>query len=104
MRKLVEAVVARLRAFLDQRDDLALVVRCPETETALILKLLEGLQDSATSELFWIFAEPFTTPAAYLAALTRTLATRHEAVRAGQAKAGMTPWPIFPPALEDEKL
>jgi len=99
MRKLLERINQRLQGFIAQRDDLALVLRCGSAESAVVIKIVEGIQDSATSELVWVFADDFTTADAYAAAVVKNFATKHELVRLMQGKEGMPVWPSLPPAL-----
>jgi len=104
MQKLLEALTARLSAFVDQRDDLALVVRCTDAQTVLVLKALEGIDDASTSEMFWIFSEEFQDANSYVAAVVEAFAAKHLAVRLGMEREGMEPWPPVPPVVLDETL
>jgi tetratricopeptide (TPR) repeat protein len=104
MRKVFERVTERLRAFLAQRDDLALVVRCTAADGMAILQLLQTLEEESTSEMFWMFPEAFTTPAAYTSAVVAAFASKHGLVRLLQEKEGTSPWPTLPASVQDENL
>jgi len=93
MRRALERVTQRLQEFIAQRDDLALVLGAPQAESALVLKILEMLQDASSSEVFWVFTDAFTGPEAYAAAIIDSFAVRQEAVRLLQIKDGIQPWP-----------
>ena len=96
IRALLEELGGQLKAFVGQREDLALVLESRSTETLPILTVIEGLEADADGELFWIHCEPFGAAADYAAALVRTFAAKHQAVRLMQEKAGMAPWPSIP--------
>jgi hypothetical protein len=102
--KLFERMTERLKAFIAQRDDLALIIRSPEAESAVMLKSLQELQDSSSSEMFWIFAEEFSGPRGYVRRVVDTFAATHEAVRLSQEKDGGPAWPKLPQGLRDETV
>jgi hypothetical protein len=104
MRKVFDQLQARLQAFIAQRDDLALVVRCATSANALILKVLEGLQESSSSEIFWVFPEEFSTAITYVSAVVQSFAAQHELIRLSLEKEGMKPWPLLPANVRNEKL
>src|SRR5262245_10727883 len=104
MRKLIEGAAGRFRAFLAQRDDLALVVRSPGAESVALLQILETLEEEATWALFWKFPESFGDAEGYVSALAASFAARHELVRLLQAQAGVEVWPVLPAAVRDEGL
>ncbi len=103
MRTLVNQITERLRSFIAQRDDLALVVRSPATDAPPLLKILEGLEETSPSDFFWTFSDDFTTPEAYASAVVAAFASKHEAVRLAMEKEGMTPWPLIPPQVLSEQ-
>jgi hypothetical protein len=102
--KLFERMTERLKAFIAQRDDVALVIRCREAEGAVMLKTLEELQDGASSEMFWIFAEEFSSAGEYVRAVVGHFAATHEAVRLSQEKEGEPAWPALPKVVRDETV
>ena len=102
MRKVFEKVVERLRGFLGQRDELALVIRCREAHATLLLQVVEMLEEEGTSQLFWKFPEPFASPEAYAKAVVNSFTAQQELVRQLMEKEGMAPWPPLPAALRDE--
>jgi tetratricopeptide (TPR) repeat protein len=104
MRKLVQAISARLASFVDQRDDVALVIRCTDADAITVLKCLESNDETSASELYWIHAEPFTSAEQYARDVVRSFAAKHEAVSAAMSHKGMQPWPQIPAQLYDESL
>ena len=102
MQKLLDGITARLKAFVEQRDDIALVVRCRDEECPVLLKSLEGIDEGAVSEMFWIVSEPFTDPASWVSGAVSAFAVKHGAVRMAMGKEGFAPWPELPEPLLDE--
>ncbi|MGO9109815.1 MAG: tetratricopeptide repeat protein [Thermoguttaceae bacterium] len=102
MRKLIESATRRLRAFVSQRDDFALVVSTPEVEATSVLAICEELSETSTAEFFWIFPDPFSGPEVYASAIVKGFAAKHELVKLLQEKEGSAPWPPIPPAILDE--
>jgi tetratricopeptide (TPR) repeat protein len=100
VRKLLEGVAKRLKAFLAQRDDLALVVRTPDGESVAILEILGTIEDESTSLLFWKFSEPFGDAEGYAATVVESFAAKHNLVRLLQEKEGMKVWPALPAAIQ----
>ena len=106
MQKLFDALTARLRAHVGQRDDVALAVRCGDAEAAAVLKALEAIDDASTAEVFWIASDEYVDAPTYASALVDAFAVKHAAVRLamlrGEGPAGVRPWPPLPDALLDE--
>lgn len=102
MQKLLDGIAARLKAFVDQRDQIALVVRCRDEEGPVILKTFEGLDEGAESEMFWLVSEPFTDAAVWVSAVVNDFAVKHGSVRMSMGKEGFAPWPALPETLLDD--
>jgi tetratricopeptide (TPR) repeat protein len=103
MQKLLKEISDRLRAFVDQRDDVGLVLVSPAAEAAPLLKILEGLEDASASDLYWSFTDNFTDAVAYANAIVNAFATKHEVVRLAMQKEKMTQWPPIPPQILSEQ-
>jgi tetratricopeptide (TPR) repeat protein len=101
MRKLFDSLAARLRAFIGQRDDFVLVVRCPELEAAYVLKALQAVEEADGHDLHWMYTDPFSGPAPYVARVVEQFGAIHTAVREEQRKQGDEPWPDLPAAVVD---
>ena len=104
MRKVFDRVTQRLQAFVAQRDDLALIVRVPEAEGALLFKLFDTMEESATSEMYWVFGDAFKDAASYAATVVENFAARHALFRLVQEQEKLPIWPPLPPALQDASL
>jgi len=103
MRDLLKPLRDRLDDFLDQANDLALVLRSPDADALPVLKALELMEDTHASEFFWTFTDAFTDPASYAEAVVKGFATTHGAVRLAMEKEGMAPWPPIPPGIRSER-
>ncbi len=103
MKKLFDAVTARLREFAAQRDTLGLIVRSPAHESAYILKILQGEDETDTSNVYWSFAEDFAGSRPYADAIVAAYEAKLKGVQELQAKEGQEPWPGLPPEAADPK-
>ena len=86
-RKLDE-LKATLGEFVDQRENLLLVVSCADPEMSYVLKTLEGMDDTAPSDVFLVFGEAFTDAAQYASAIMKNLRVQMEIVKAPRAAEG----------------
>jgi hypothetical protein len=102
MRRLLKEIGDRLQAFIDQRDDVALVLSSPAADSLPILKILEGLEEESTSDLFWMVTDNFVDAASYAEAVVKGFGTRHEVVRLAMQRQGLKPWPPIPPRVQSE--
>jgi tetratricopeptide (TPR) repeat protein len=96
MRKLLQQISTHLGAFVDQRDDVAMVLSAPSADATPLLSLLEGLEAEKPSNFFWTFTESFSDAPSYAQAVVDAFAVKHEGVRLAMEKEGMTPWPTIP--------
>jgi tetratricopeptide (TPR) repeat protein len=99
MRKLLKAVGVRLRAFVDQRDDVAMILGAPEDDATPLLAMLEGLEAERPSDFFWTFTDAFVDAASYAQVVVSAFAVKHEGVRLAMEREGMKPWPPLPPTV-----
>lgn len=102
MRRKVAELRDSLAAFVEQRDDLLLVVSCADPEMVYVLKMLEGSDDGSPGDLFLTFAEPCHDGAQYAAAIMSNLRVQIELARAPLAARGEDPLPPLPALCDDE--
>lgn len=96
MRQLIERVRMRLGQFVAQRDHLALVVSCSDSDAAVVHKMLEGLDEASNSEVFWLVVDEFSDAASFVEACVQSFSTKHTAVRLAMKKKGLPVWPPLP--------
>jgi tetratricopeptide (TPR) repeat protein len=102
VQKLLESASTRLRGFVAQRDDIALVVTCSDADAIIVQKLLDELEDAATSEMVWIVTDDFVEPVAYANAVVNAFAAKCGAVSLALRDRQAAPWPPVPAAVLDE--
>src|SRR5262245_6832516 len=103
MRRLLKQLSDHLQAFIAGRDQVALVLRSPAADALPMLKILEGLEETSASDLFWTFTEPFTGAADYATTVIKAFTTKHRATQLAMEKEGLRPWPPIPPSLLAEQ-
>jgi Tfp pilus assembly protein PilF len=102
MRKLFDSISSRLKAFVDQREKAALVVQCRDADAITILKLIEGLDESSVSEMYWMHTGDFADERSYVNAAVEDFTAKHEGVRLILERQKAKPWPSIPPSILDE--
>lgn len=78
MRKLFEQLLATIREFVKQRDDLLLLVPCEDTDVPLLMKALRDLDRESGADVFLLFAEEFEDPASFVHSLALRLGEEHQ--------------------------
>jgi tetratricopeptide (TPR) repeat protein len=102
MRSKFQELQDTLSGFVDQNDNLLLVINTTDLEMAYLLKALEGMDDASASDLFLVFGEPFTDGPAYATAIMRNLRAQMEVARAGLIERGEEPLTPLPALCDDE--
>jgi tetratricopeptide (TPR) repeat protein len=102
MQRKLEEMRDTLSGFVDQRDNLLLVVSGTDAEVPYTLKTLEGLDDVAPSDLFLLFAEPFTGAPRYASQVVQSLHTQMKLAEVDLAKRQQEPWPPLPSLCDDD--
>jgi hypothetical protein len=101
MRQKIDRLRQQLAMFVGQRDDVALVVRSSEADCGLVAKIIEGLDESSTSELFWTVTDAFHDAPSFVEACVQAFAARHEAVRLTLQQQSSPTWPPLPAQIEN---
>jgi tetratricopeptide (TPR) repeat protein len=99
MRRLFEQVRKRLSDFVEQRDDVLLVVRCNDGDAALVLKVLQEVDEADPSDLFWVFGDEFRRADEYVGKVFERFEERHRLVGERLKELGRPPWPLVPSDL-----
>lgn len=99
MRRLFEGVRRRLEDFVEQRDDVLLVVGCEDGAASLILKTLQEIDEADASDLFWLFADEAKRAPDWVGTLVERFEERHRMVCEGLEKNGRPRWPALPAAV-----
>lgn len=101
MRRLFEGVQKELTAFIEQRDQLFMVIGCHDFELGYLLKILQAIDESNNLDLFWMFADPFNDLFTYVETILGHFRTKYEGVCEGLKKEGREPWPPIPQPVFD---
>ena len=101
MLSLAEQTIAGLRAFLDQRDDLVLILDAADGDLPAGLKIIEGLDAELSWVWGWVFAQSFADPVSYADAITQEIVARQTAMSGVLQREGKPPLPPVPASLHD---
>jgi hypothetical protein len=93
VREIFNQLIATIREFLKQRDDLLLLVPCEDTDVPLLLKALRDVDRESSSDLFLLFAEDFSAPDTFVDSMATRLQEEWELTNA----AGRADVPKLPP-------
>ncbi len=104
MQKVFDAITERLQAFIAQRDHAVLVTRCSDVDCITLLKLLEGLDEASSSELFWMCPNEFKDARGYVDAVVKDFITKHDGMRLVMEHKQMQVWPAAPAQVSDSSL
>jgi len=101
MRSLAVQAEAAFRAFLDQRDDLILILSAADGDLPAGLKILEGLQAEMAHVWGWVFAQAFDDTASYVDAIVADIASKQLVLDGALQKQGDAGLPPVPSVLHD---
>ena len=102
MLALAERAAGLVRAFLNQRDDLVLVIVAADTDMPAVGKTVDGVDQELGHAWSWVFADDFDCGAdVYAGRIVDQIATMHAAVDAKLRAGGDAGWPALPPSLFD---
>jgi hypothetical protein len=96
MRRLCERHKRTLSSFLEQRQDLLLVVLASDADSALVLQLTSELDEASDEDLFVTFGGEFHEPDAYAVGAAEQFARQHANADAQVRAAGKPPLPPLP--------
>ncbi len=102
MRKLFEAMRARLEEFLAQRQNLTLMVKAGPSEYLPIVSTLKGLEEEG-KDAFWVFSEPFESAPQYAKVIAENFKTQYAALAPAMREGGADVPESLPLSLLDER-
>lgn len=102
MRRLIDKLRGDLAAFVEQRDDLVLVLRVSDDDLAVALKVLRDLEQASEYDLFLVFAHDFDDARPWVDALVAELRAQRDLVDRALVEAGRPRLAPLPPAVTDE--
>lgn len=99
MRRLVEKLRSHVEEFVEQRDDLAMLLACSDDDVAIALKTVRDVEMASDCDLFVLTADPFRDAASFVDAVVRDLRAQHALARDALVEAAKPPLPAFPEGL-----
>jgi tetratricopeptide (TPR) repeat protein len=102
MQRLVDGFRCAVEAFVEQRDDLLLLLGCSDEDAAIAAKVVSDAEQANGTDVFLIFTDDFVLAEPYAAVLAERLREEHRAAGAALEAEGREPLPPLPAALFDE--
>lgn len=99
MRNLIDRFTKELRAFIEQRDDLVLLVGGTSEDSAIALEVLRDLDRASSADLFLLFANDFVDAASFVDSAVKHLQEEHHLASESRQQAGDEPPPPIPGSL-----
>lgn len=85
-----------LFGFVDQTDDLLLIINMRDFDVPIVLKTIESVDREAPGDLFMSFGAVFESLDGYLDAVMQSINTQIEGANHVRAEDGLEPWPPLP--------
>lgn len=101
MRRLVDNLQKTLVEFVEQRDDLILLLQGDDAAAAISMKLLRGIEASDPADVFLLMAHDFERLNLFVDAAVAHLAQEHARTNAALQEEGRAPLATFPTGALD---
>jgi tetratricopeptide (TPR) repeat protein len=101
MRRLFEQTRQQLEAFIEQRDDLLLLVGCGPDDAGFVLQALRDAEQANLSDVFLLFSDSFVETKAFVSVAVERLKDEHRTACLALAEQGREPLPPPPARLSD---
>ena len=102
MRKLIEKIQNGLEDFIEQRDNLVMIVSCDDNDAPLVLKIVSDLEQADATDVYLLFADDFVAPDPYVSVTIERLREQHKIANEWLVEQGRKPLPPIPKKLTDE--
>ncbi|MBC8071251.1 MAG: hypothetical protein IAG13_23200 [Deltaproteobacteria bacterium] len=103
VRKRIAELKETLHAFVDQSDDLLLVISARDTDMALVHKIVEGVDQEQPADIVLRFAHEAKAAGPYVDSVMANVDAQIEGVNAVRASEGLSAWPKLPPVAADPR-
>lgn len=103
VRKRIEELKTTLHSFVDQADDLLLVISARDTDMALVHKILEGVDQEQPADIVLRFAHEAKGAGAYVDSVMANVDAQIEGANAALVAEGREPWPKLPREATDPR-
>ena len=96
MRKLIEKIQNGLENFIEQRDNLVMIVSCDDNDAPLVLKIVSDLEQADATDVYLLFADDFVAPDPYVSVTIERLREQHKIANEWLVEQGRKPLPPIP--------
>jgi tetratricopeptide (TPR) repeat protein len=103
MRRLFEKARRDLEAFIEQRDDLLMLVACSPHDLGFVLQTLRDIEQSSGTDVFQLFSDNFVQAGPFVDVTVERLRQEHQTACQALAEEGRQPLPPLPAALLDPR-
>jgi hypothetical protein len=104
MQKLIEELKNTVHEFIDQADDLFLVLSASDTDMPLVHKIIEGVDQEQPADIVLRFSDPSQpTGSAYADVVLKNLDAQIAEVNLVRTEKKMEPWPALPASCHDSR-
>ena len=104
MRQLFDKLQVELTEFLNQREDLILVMPSRDDEAAIPLALLRDVEQAQSRDIFLIFSDDFFQPGPFISVMMERLREQHTIVCEALVEKGCSPLPPIPEMVFDARV
>ena len=102
MQKLFDRFRQDIDAFVEQRDDLLLIVSCADADAALVAQTIGDIEKMNQSDIFLVFPDNFTMTAPYVSVVVERFKEQYRLANQALEEEGKAPLPPLPEALSDD--
>jgi len=99
MRRLFERLRQEIEDFIEQRDDLLMLVACTADDAPIVLKTLRDIELATATDVFLLFSDTFISPASFVSVAVDRLKEEHRIACEALAEGGLDPLPPLPQAV-----
>ncbi|CAG1007007.1 hypothetical protein ANRL2_04668 [Anaerolineae bacterium] len=104
MFKLIDAIKRSFETFVEQRDDLIMIVTCSDNDAAMVLKFVQDVEQANGTDLFLLFADDFTDADTYVADAVARLREEHSIASEWLTQHERSPLAPIPENLDDKSI
>lgn len=103
MRKLFERFQQEIAAFIEQRDDLLMVVPCTDADAPLVAQSVGDVEQANGTDVFLVFPDPYVMPGPYVDVVVERLREQHALANKALEEESRPPFPPLPADLADAR-
>ena len=104
MRAFFEKLRRELAEFIEQRDNLILLVSRTNDDFGFVLEILREVEQSSGTDVFLLFSDGFVQPDPFVSVAIERLRDEHRTACEWLSEQGGVPLPSLPVFLDDHKL